>query len=446
MKKLSLLLMLLCGLTAAVFAQVEVTATNNNVVIGTGGTSQTHVLNGTFKIPYNTPSNTTDYLKFYNDDASLNSVLEFTKNLRIGTSLNNPAITISNSAVTIPNLTVSSNLTATSINSNSGNLGVGTTTPNEKLEVNGNILLKGPNKLICRGTLDTMEISNNFFSYIKYAKSFIIQPYHSVNYAINIDKNGSVTIPNLNVTNLAVNSISNLNNIGNLTVGYLQASQIAASDISVFSKIYFRNTGTYSWTSDVYHWIPFIRFDLASEIVPESADSDCDAENAIAPTKGLNPWAYGDYGLLGGADHRWRVIYGNNIDCYTLSGMDVWSLSDERIKENIVNIDSALTNIVKLKGVKFDYKATSFSNGKNDGFKNKSGFLAQDVNKVLPNLVKYDKKKDRYSVNYMGFIPYLVEAIKTQQTQIDSQNNRISDLEKAVADLTKAVEALKKKP
>jgi hypothetical protein len=46
--------------------------------------------------------------------------------------------------------------------------------------------------------------------------------------------------------------------------------------------------------------------------------------------------------------------------------------------------------------------------------------LAQDVQKVLPELVKEaDDKQGTLSVNYQGLIPVLINAIKEQQKQID---------------------------
>ncbi|MAB30631.1 MAG: hypothetical protein CMP78_03475 [Formosa sp.] len=50
----------------------------------------------------------------------------------------------------------------------------------------------------------------------------------------------------------------------------------------------------------------------------------------------------------------------------------------------------------------------------------KIGLLAQDVQKVLPELVKEsDDKQGTLSVNYQGLIPVLINAIKEQQEQID---------------------------
>ena len=91
--------------------------------------------------------------------------------------------------------------------------------------------------------------------------------------------------------------------------------------------------------------------------------------------------------------------------------------SDRKLKENIQPIEGGLNKILKLKGVSFDWK-----DEKRD--KNQLGFIAQDVEEVLPELVKEvetlgTEDETHKVVNYDGVIPVLVEAIKMQQKQID---------------------------
>jgi hypothetical protein len=52
--------------------------------------------------------------------------------------------------------------------------------------------------------------------------------------------------------------------------------------------------------------------------------------------------------------------------------------------------------------------------------KDKIGFIAQDVFKVLPEVVAYDEETDIYGIDYSKVVPVLVNAIKEQQAQIDS--------------------------
>jgi len=75
--------------------------------------------------------------------------------------------------------------------------------------------------------------------------------------------------------------------------------------------------------------------------------------------------------------------------------------SDERLKENISTIEDALNKVSKLRGVEFDWKDTGIHS---------LGFIAQEVEKVLPDLVKeHDGVK---SLAYGNVASLLVEAIK----------------------------------
>ena len=58
------------------------------------------------------------------------------------------------------------------------------------------------------------------------------------------------------------------------------------------------------------------------------------------------------------------------------------------------------------------------------------GFLAQDVLKEFPELVAMDSTSGLYAVNYIGFIPLLLEAVKSQQQQIEELNKALEKLKK----------------
>ena len=95
--------------------------------------------------------------------------------------------------------------------------------------------------------------------------------------------------------------------------------------------------------------------------------------------------------------------------------------SDERLKKNIERIENPLDLLQKLSGYHYQWK---------DEWRDpatQSGLLAQEVEKVMPDLVKEDDKGIK-SVNYSGMIPYLLEAIKTLHATTDSiqaENERL---------------------
>jgi len=88
--------------------------------------------------------------------------------------------------------------------------------------------------------------------------------------------------------------------------------------------------------------------------------------------------------------------------------------SDRKYKENIKPIKSALDKAMQLQGVTFDWKdSESILDIKED-----IGFIAQDVEKVLPELVR-DNGKGNLSLRYQGITPVLLEAIKELKAEID---------------------------
>ena len=90
------------------------------------------------------------------------------------------------------------------------------------------------------------------------------------------------------------------------------------------------------------------------------------------------------------------------------------SPSDIRLKENIKPIESALDKVIKLQGVTFDWKESdSILDIKED-----IGFIAQDVQKVVPELVR-ENKDGMLSMRHQGIAPILLEAIKELKAEID---------------------------
>lgn len=102
-------------------------------------------------------------------------------------------------------------------------------------------------------------------------------------------------------------------------------------------------------------------------------------------------------------------------------------LSDKNFKREIKTIDNALDAVLKLNGTTYFWNKTVKSDY--DFPKNiQYGLIAQEVEKILPDLV-LKTSEGEYSLNYVGLIPVLIEAIKEQQNQIIILNNKISELE-----------------
>jgi hypothetical protein len=106
-----------------------------------------------------------------------------------------------------------------------------------------------------------------------------------------------------------------------------------------------------------------------------------------------------------------KVMYNGNATVsndLTVSG-DVVVSSDARLKANIVSLGATLAKLLLIDGKTYTMKK--------DG-KQKIGVLAQDIQKVFPELVTTDDK-DMLAVNYQGLVPVLINALKEQQSEID---------------------------
>lgn len=89
------------------------------------------------------------------------------------------------------------------------------------------------------------------------------------------------------------------------------------------------------------------------------------------------------------------------------------------LKENINPIYNALESILQLVGVTYDRKDGSV--------KNEAGLIAEDVNRVIPNLVTKDKSGEVVGINYSRLSAYLIEAVKTLSSELESVKKKLKD-------------------
>ena len=109
------------------------------------------------------------------------------------------------------------------------------------------------------------------------------------------------------------------------------------------------------------------------------------------------------------------------------------TISDKRVKDNVETIPSALEKITNIRGVKYVWNRGSRS-GSED-----LGVIAQEVEKVLPQIVKtktmplwHDDKDtpgpDYKLVDYEKLTAVLIEGVKEQQIQINELRKEVEEL------------------
>lgn len=129
---------------------------------------------------------------------------------------------------------------------------------------------------------------------------------------------------------------------------------------------------------------------------------------------------------MGSATRRWTTIYATN---------GVINTSDARLKSNIRQLSYGLHEVMEMKPVSFDWK---------EGGESKIGFLAQDLQYLVPEVVFQPENAEAYwGVNYPDLIPVLVSAIQEQQETITTQEERLTQQEKEIADMRAELDAIK---
>ena len=113
------------------------------------------------------------------------------------------------------------------------------------------------------------------------------------------------------------------------------------------------------------------------------------------------------------------------------AGLATWS--DARYKTDITPIDGALSDVLKMQGVKYKWRQSEFPE-LNFTKGEQIGVIAQDMEKIMPELV-YTGTDGYKSVSYEKLTPVLIEAIKEQQKQIITQQNEIDELKALVISL-----------
>ena len=107
--------------------------------------------------------------------------------------------------------------------------------------------------------------------------------------------------------------------------------------------------------------------------------------------------------------------------------------SDIRLKTEIKPLEKSLSQLLLLNPVNYLKKENLTST---DYYIKENGFIAQELQKIFPDLVNEGKDKDRLlSINYIALIPVLTKAIQEQQSQIEDQQRQIDELRKMMQSL-----------
>lgn len=149
---------------------------------------------------------------------------------------------------------------------------------------------------------------------------------------------------------------------------------------------------------------------------------------------------------------------------------EITQTSDRKLKENIQQLQNGLSTILKLNPTTYNFRG----NGEYKGLKLSTGLhyglIAQEVEEVLPSLVKNNlhtyseisnspsgpdatfetesvKTMEYKTLNYTELVPVLVKAVQEQQQEIDELREEVDQLKEeheVIKQLQKEVEELKR--
>ena len=97
--------------------------------------------------------------------------------------------------------------------------------------------------------------------------------------------------------------------------------------------------------------------------------------------------------------------------------VDLNSSSDRNLKENISDITGGLDIVKQLQGVRFSMKD-------DETHRIKLGLIAQDVEKIIPEVVGRDYDNFR-TVAYQNIVAVLIEAVKELSDKVDELNSKL---------------------
>ena len=312
------------------------------------------------------------------------------------------------------------------IYNNSGTYtGIGTSTPGDKLEVNGNIRFSG---------IDTLYAapSTSGSAYSVWIRAG--NPYVPIG-----GSGGSITLEASNNMPAGGSGYSNLGPSGNINLTAGSGYNTAGGNVNIKGGL------TSCWASpsgvhadvNIYGGQDLSASDIASIVVqggitvgvgcPTSnvSGGNIIIQSGLAGGSGSNGTIQllnGNVGIGIAAPTQKLHVVGNI--CYTGS---IAACSDQRYKTNITPIENPLSKVLLLQGVNYDWRITDYPEM---NFSNKSqvGFIAQDLEKIFPELVITDLNGYK-SIYYSRLTPVLVETIKEQQQQIVAITKRLQILE-----------------
>jgi hypothetical protein len=344
-----------------------------------------------------------------------------------------------------------------------GNVGIGTTSPAQKLEIYGNIRLSGGDRIIeaSSGYLD-MRPHDGYYGLILRdytGSSTIWSSFRTVNATtdyLHISMNSTSTVEGLIISDNGYVGIGTtiphqkLEINGNLCFQTGNDRYIGLADATKTLNI-----GPIYSTS-TQPWGVLVR---AHGYIAMRIDGD------VSKGIHMNSSGYVGFGLT---NPVYRIDLPNSNSYSGKARAYQWvTYSDERVKTDAVSLTYGLREVMMLQPKRYNHHSSSFEKGDLQLMSEKDntiGLFAQEVYEIIPEAaVKPENDKEQlWGLDYQKLIPVLVKAIQEQQEQVKqlrkeneklqarigkivSDNQKLADLQQEVDELKQILGAMAKK-
>lgn len=132
------------------------------------------------------------------------------------------------------------------------------------------------------------------------------------------------------------------------------------------------------------------------------------------------------------------VSYDKNTGVFSVNGQlianQIRNRSDERLKNDIYPIENALESILQLQGKQYKLNSTG---------ETQFGFIAQDVQPIIPSIVQSDN--EYLNISYIELIPFLVESVKQLHSENNALKERMAEMDATLSNINHQLSALMRK-
>ncbi len=317
---------------------------------------------------------------------------------------------------------------------NTGNVGIGTTSPGFKLEVNGVGQFSGATQIgsgISQGYYgDAANLALR--TYNSTASDIYFQTYGGAATNMIIKNNGYVGIG----TTTPLKSLD--------VIGEIQSS----SNITCNGEYYFHN-----WQNSVKGLAIESNAGNASQLVTIRFEADrfriSGAISSGNVPERITIIKSNGYVGLSNANPLYKLELTNDGNTDGQARANAWvTFSDSRLKFNQHQIEYGLKQVMELKPKSYVQRSSEWQEGKlifkDDGVKT-FGVIAQELYEIIPEMVHkpVDESKDLWSVDYDKFAPVLIKAIQDQQQEIEAQKAEIENLKAVNSNLITEIGSIK---